>query len=290
MYHSTCFALLVALTRARAAKPPVMDTLAFRKEINDMSAKASLLFSTGHIHEASLMWHGVVRRLLPLVTADAAEPGADDDATAPSLAGAFWVHPPLEMSSWAHSTMITSGDRTFAVYASAIQYVAHPSCEKRSGDDDLALAATAVFNLGLFHHLQALLHGDRATRCYEKALRAYGAAQRILDESGLSCRVCPSQPSTERDEQHQHQQRGLLLLHLALVNNVGHICDQIHSHDDVQRQLETLHSLVASLDRATALSPAAPTLLGETETFLPFLLTATLRPLHSKARCHAPSA
>jgi hypothetical protein len=261
-----------------------MDTLAFRKEIDIMSSKASLLFSTGHIHEASLLWHGVVRRLLPLVTADAADPGADDDATAPSLVGAFLVHPPLEMSSRAHATMITSGDRSFAVYTSAIQYVAHPSCE-RSADDDLALAATAVFNLGLFHHLQALLHGDRASRCYDKALRAYGASQQILDESGLSCRGCPSQPSTERDEQ-QLQRQGLLLLHLALANNVGHICDQIHSHDDVQRQLETLHSLVASLDRATA----APTLLGETETFLPFLLTATLRPLHSKARCHAPSA
>jgi hypothetical protein len=252
-----------------------MDTLAFRKEIDDMSAEASLLFLTGHIHEASLLWHGVVRRLLPLVTADLAEPGADDE-TAPRLEGAFLVHPPLEMASHAHASIITSGDKTFAVYASAIQYVANPSFE-RTLDDDLALAATAVFNLGLFHHLQALLHGDRGARCYEKALRAYGAAQRILDESGLC---------STREREEQHQRRGLLLLHLALANNIGHIHDQIHAHDDVRRQLEILHSLVASLDRATS-----PTLLEETERFVPFLLTATMYPLHPKVCCcHAPSA
>ena len=228
-----------------------MDTtpLAVRKQIEDMCCEASLLFSTGHIQDASLKWHGVVRRLLPMVTDGLEGPGGDEDPAPARLKGAFWVHP----LAWEHpsSTMITSGDRTFAVYASAIQYCvsSHPSSV--SMQDDLVLAATSVFNLGLCHHLQALLHGDQdAPKRYEKALRAYWASQRILEGSGLFCSSCMMcrRPHYEAPEASREQQ-GLRLLQLALTNNIGHVYDQTHSHDDARRQLEILHSLVEALYR-----------------------------------------
>lgn len=87
-----------------------------------MSAKASLLFSTGHIHEASLVWHDVVRRLHLLVTFDSAacctmliqEDPACHTAAPSCFKGAFVVHPSLEIA--------TSEDQTFVVCASAIEY------------------------------------------------------------------------------------------------------------------------------------------------------------------------
>jgi hypothetical protein len=43
-----------------------------RKEIDGMSADAALLFTTGRIRKSSRVWHRVVRRFVPLVTADLA--------------------------------------------------------------------------------------------------------------------------------------------------------------------------------------------------------------------------
>lgn len=259
-----------------------MATLASRTEIDDMSAKAFVLFSTGHIQEASQMWHGVVRRLLPLVTSDLAEPGLGN-SEAECLTRTLVAHPPWEMASPAHSSLITSEDRTFAVYASAVQYAAHPSVA-RTLDDDLALAATSVFNLGLFHHLQGLLGGGEsdASRSYEKALRAYRASQQILEGSGLC-------GSLEEADPQPPQHPGLILLQLALANNMGHLHDQMHSHDDARLQLGILRSLAASLDRAMMTTPS-PMAREETEEFVPFLLTAALYP-DCRAVCRpAPAA
>jgi hypothetical protein len=265
-----------------------------------MCADATILFSTGHIQEASLRWHGVVSRLVPLVTADLAA-GAAAEAEPPSagrLRGEFWVHRHREVpsSSLSHfssssSSRITSGDRTFAAYASAIQYVAHPRLA-RSLDDDLALAATSVFNLGLCHHLQALLHGgDREASLHAKALRAYGASLRILEGSGL---CLPEDEEVHQAQHRQQQQRGVALLQLALANNMGHIHDQMHAHDGVLRQLEVLHGLLYSLDprpcpdESESLSSSG--IEAWSDLYAPFLLTAALYP-DRRGVCHpAPCA
>jgi hypothetical protein len=277
-----------------------------RKEIDSMCTDAAILFSTGHIQEASLRWHGVVSRLVPLVTADLANGAAE--AEAPSavgrLRGEFWVHPHRELPSslsplsspLSSSSKMSSGDRTFAAYASAIRYVAHPRLA-RSLDDDLVLAATSVFNLGLCHHLQALLHGgDREASMCAKALRAYGASLRILEGAGL-CLL--EDGEGEQQHQPQEQQRGVALLELALANNIGHIYDQTHSHDGVLRQLEVLHGLLGSLDPRPGPCPcpaeseslsSSSWIEAWSELYAPFLLTAALYP-DSRGVCHpAPCA
>lgn len=274
-----------------------METPTTRKEIESMRADAVILFSTGHIQEASRMWHGVVRRLLPLVMGALSEPGeAVEEAAvpAPRLNGEFWVHFPGDVtrSPSSSSSKIASGDRAFAVYASALEYVVNPRFDQTLYDD-LALAATSVFNLGLCHHLQALLlpggGGTRdATKSYEKALRrAYGASQRVMDESGLGTFL----------EAASHQRHGLGLLQLALANNVGHIHDQMHSHDGVRQQLLTLHGLLLlsspPLDRPlanAAPSPLSTSIEAWLDLYAPFLLTAALYPDCDKACQPAPCA
>jgi hypothetical protein len=272
-----------------------------RKEIESMFADAALLFSTGHVQEASLRWHGVVSRLVPMVTADLVSGAAATTTTeAPSAArlrGEFWVHPHREApsSSLSHlpSSRITCGDRTFALYASAIRYVAHPGFAS-SLDDDLVRAATSVFNLGLCHHLQALLRGgNREASNYAKALRAYGASLQILEGSGL----CFWEDDGEEHQQQEQQQRGVGLLQLALANNIGHIHDQMHAHDGVLRQLEVLHRLLWWLDprRRPEASNEEPSSSSSIEAAwsdlcAPFLLTAALYP-DCLGACHpAPCA
>jgi hypothetical protein len=182
------------------------------------------------------------------------------------------------------------------LYASAIRYVAHPRLAPGL-DDDLVLAAAAVFNLGLCHHLQALLRGgNREASMHAKALRAYGASLRILEGSGL----CVLEDGEGHHQQQQEQQqRGVGLLELALANNIGHVYDQTHSHDGVLRQLEVLHGLLGSLDprRPAQASSAESESLSSlswieawSDLYAPFLLTAALYP-DCHGVCHpAPCA
>jgi hypothetical protein len=289
---------LPSFITSRAMENPIPE---IREQICGMCADASVLFTTAHIPEAMLMWHDAVRRLLPLVTEDLEEApprpvgargAASEEAPAQArLLGAFVAYPSID------ATPHTSNDRTFSLYASAIQYLPPLNVATRTLEDDVALAAAAVYNLGLCHHFQALLSGDRAARCYAKAVRAYDASQRLLEDSGLCFRqACwPPRPASpgERQEvvsqQQRQQQQGLVLLQLALANNIGHVYDQIHSHDDARQQLEILHCLVAALDMA-ATTTTMTVLLGEAERLGPFLLTAVLYPARNSICHHAPSA
>jgi tetratricopeptide (TPR) repeat protein len=254
-----------------------------------LGADATAMFAAWKIQEAASAWKLALRRLLPRVTAalDAAGDVVDAPESGPVVRfrGTCTVHP-LTEDSYASSdwSSVTSGDRTFAVYASAIEY--HASIPRSSATaaagllaDDLAMAATSLFNLGLCHHLQALLRGDRATACYDKALKAYDAAQRILEGAGLFDGL--SAAPWAAPQQHHHE---LHLLMFALTNNVGHVLDQLHAHDAAHQQLVLLHVLAASLRRtSTNASEAGP--------FAPFLLTAALHPPHHRGCPHpAPCA
>jgi hypothetical protein len=253
-----------------------------------LCADAAALFSTARIQEAAAAWHLLLRRLLPRVTdaldaaLDAAPtPDAPASVAVARLKGTLSVHPLSEDSHW---PSLTSGDRTFTVYASAIQYLPSPRSEGSGPEDDIAIAATSVYNLGLCHHLQALMHGDRATSCFEKALRAYDAAQRMLEAAGF-LEFLSSPPSTAVAPQH----RSMELLLFAITNNVGHVFDQLHAHDVARRQLEFLHLLVASLGRSTAVPEAD--LASGTGPFAPFLLTTALHPCRrGVGPHHAPCA
>lgn len=221
-----------------------------------------------------MSWHDIVRRLFAVVTSDwaiASGAAAVADATSvPRLQGTFSVHP-LRVESM-HPDILVAGDRIFTVYMSAIQYT--PSLSFASPYEDLGLAAaTSVFNLGLCHHLQAILNESRASSRYAKALRAYRAAQHILEGTGLV--PLPSGGGAGADE-------GLMLLQMALANNVGHIYDQLHVHDGVARQLGLLHTLVGELyDRQGQ---------GPMEEFVPFLQTTAMRPLRRDIFLPAPCA
>jgi hypothetical protein len=266
------------------SSPAGSDELVARSQ---QGADASALFSAWKIQEAASAWKLGLRRILPRVTAalDAAD-GVDATPDGPVVRprGMCTVHSLAEDSrSSSRWTSVTSGDRTFAVYASAILY--HVSSIPRSASaaasgllaDDLARAATSLFNLGLCHHLQALLHGNRATTCYDKALRAYDAAQRILEGAGLFDFL--SAPPLAAP--HEHQELHLLIF--ALTNNVGHVMDQLHAHDAAHQQLVLLHLLAAALRRTSPASEAGP--------FAPFLLTAALHPRRNRGCPHpAPCA
>jgi hypothetical protein len=287
---------------------PCAQLAVVREQVDGMCADACILFSTGRVHEAMLVWHGAVRTLLPLVTEEVekveeeeGEWPPSDERGAPSekapaspearrLRGALVAHPPLGV--------VASHDRTFALYGSALQYVVPPPTTvpndgpRRTLEDDVAAAAAAVYNLGLCHHLHGLaVGGGGSERCHAKALRAYGASRRLLEGSGLCCGGSPSGGAA--DEQHQQQQpppphhegRAMLLLQLALANNAGHVHDQMHRHDDARQQLEDLHRLLAS-------PPPQPPRMGEAEALVPFLLTAALYPARELGRVcpHAPSA
>lgn len=252
-----------------------------------LCADAAALFSASRLGEAVTAWRRALRHLLPRVTSgpaalddpDGATPEASAHVPSARLRGELTVHP---LSVDATSSHLASGDRTFAAYACAFQY--HPSPRFAADlEDDIATAATSVFNLGVCHHLQALLHGDMATTCYEKALKAYDASQKILEAAGFLDGTSSSQPYAAP----RHQALELLLL--AVTNNVGHILDQLHAHDASHQQLELLHLRVASLSRATLVAEAADGLGAGP--FAPFLLTTALHPCHNKA-CphHAPCA
>jgi hypothetical protein len=254
-----------------------------------LGADATAMFVAWKIQEAASAWKLALRRLLPRVTValDAAggvDAMPDESSAGPVVRfrGTCTVHALAENAqSSSRWSSVTSGDRIFAVYASAIRY--HASSPRSSSSaaasgllaDDLATAATSLFNLGLCHHLQALLHGDRATACYDKALRAYDAAQRILEGAGLFDFL--SAPPTAAPQQY-HQELHLLLF--ALANNVGHVMDQLHAHDAAHQQLVLLHLLAAALRRTSPASEAGP--------FAPFLLTAALHPRH-KMGCPHPA-
>jgi hypothetical protein len=271
-----------------------MESLpAARSELVSMCADATALFSSSMLQEAAASWRGILRQLLPQVTLALASSDADalaaDATSGPSpmiyLRGTFTAHPLSDSASCSSRLLpsVTSGDRTFTVYASAIQY--HPNTRgvpAAAGlEDDIAIAVTSLFNMGLCHHLQAILYGDRATACYEKALKAYDSAQRILEAAGqLGClwSACASP--------HHHHMRLLLI---ALTNNVGHVFDQLHADNVAHQQLELLHFMVASLGRAMT----AVELASDAGPFAPFVLTTALHPCHHHHRriCpHAPCA
>jgi hypothetical protein len=276
-------------------------------------AAATELFSAGRIPEAAASWHGALRGLLERETAalDGAggqaaaaaaaafghaaatpETSAETDAAAPDLTrlrGAFTVHA-LAHDEHPQLSNLTSHDRTFALYASAIQY--HPSphpADEEQLEDDIALAAASAFNVGLCHHLQALVRGDRATACLAKALRAYEVSQRILEDAGfVGCLISSTHPFSAAPTQ---QLRALTLLLLAATNNVGHVFDHLHAHEAARQQLGVLHTLVALLGRDSAATEVAELASGGGP-FAPFWLTTALHPRPGDAACphHAPCA
>jgi hypothetical protein len=262
-----------------------MESLPARPELVCMCADAAALFSSSLIQEAAASWRGILRQLLPQVTltlasadGDAFEYATPGQSLMIHLQGAFTAHPLSDSAYYSLLPTLTSGDRTFTVYASAIQYHPDPGVVAAGLEDDIAIAATSLFNMGLCHHLQAILHEDRATAFYEKALRAYDSSQRILEAAGLL--GCLWSECTS--PQHEHTR----LLLFALTNNVGHVFDQLHANDVARQQLELLRFMVASLGRAMTAAEIA----SEAGPFAPFVLTTALHPCHRTICPHAPCA
>jgi hypothetical protein len=279
-------------TNSTASTSATMSAAPVRSEAKRLTALAMSLFSEGDIEGAFRSWRGALGQLIPRMVVAADAKGSDSAAAVSRderVPGTFSVQPFTDGEATPLGSLeaLTLDDRSFSVYATAFHYQyspAHPAeADNESGQrtvrsDDLAFAATVLYNMGLCSHLLSLLRRGpglaNPSACQDMALRSYGAAQGLLAEALAA--------SAHRPVAVDPQTPGIRLLGLALVNNRACIFERRYDNDGACRELRELLALLTPYRGEGA----------EREALLPFLLTAALHHgcRRNRVCIHAPSA
>jgi hypothetical protein len=253
-----------------------MSAAAVHREVKELAAQAVVLFSAGLIDDGSRAWRDAVVRLVPHMPPETEShpepvgPGAFDGSA--RFDGAFSLHPLMSLSSLSPPSSLGLDDRVFSVYASAVHY--HPAVKALEpattvSCEDLGMAASCFYNLGLCHHLRSLMGVSTPEIDLDKAVSYYKAAQNLLIQAGVWVGAIGHETTLQASFNVGDAPLGPRVLGLALLNNMGCIYDRRYEIAASRATLDAFHSLLKSIIADAHL---------ESEAFIPFLTTAALYP------------
>ena len=243
-------------------------TYELQRTILAWGSHAVNLMVSGSLKEASHAWScALLYLVLYLEEPDWDDRHSDDnDELSSSFSSSGLVVRSVDVSC---SAVSADQDRIFSVFHRSIVYVIDDTSTERLWTllDYRRVATSTVYNLALTHHLQGLQGGAGNNAALNRALRAYRSAREVLSLT-MSGKMAATTASKMPED--------LRLLHLAIANNEGHLCERAFDADRVDVCLRQLHDVL-------------PYTWWVTD-FQHFHETAFLFPRQSSLRLHAPMA